>query len=134
IHPGRLVSDSDFAPFSLTLNKFTAQYIESGQSVGQPSNFDADVTYRSSPGAKPGTYHIRINDPLSVDSLKVYLIGHGYAPEFKVTGANGEVVFYEGTPFLPANTATFESDGVVKASDASLGFMGVFEPTAFSAD
>src|ERR1700761_2260351 len=30
IHPGRLVSDSDFAPFSLTLNKFTAQYIESG--------------------------------------------------------------------------------------------------------
>jgi cytochrome c biogenesis protein len=129
-HPGRLVSGSDLKPFTLTLNKFTANYIESGASRGQPSNFDADVTYASSPGAKPGTYHIRINDPLSVDSLKVYLIGHGYAPEFKVTGANGKVAYQEATPFIPANTATFLSDGVVKASDASLGFMGVFVPTA----
>ena len=129
-HPGRLVSGSDLPPFTMTLNKFTASYIESGQSRGQPSNFDADVTYRSSPGANPGSYHIRINDPLSVDSLKVYLIGHGYAPEFKVTGANGKVAYQEATPFIPANTATFLSDGVVKAPDASLGFMGVFVPTA----
>jgi cytochrome c biogenesis protein len=114
----------------MTLNKFTANYIESGQSRGQPSNFDAEVTYASSPGANPGTYHIRINDPLSVDSLKVYLIGHGYAPEFKVTAANGKVEYQEATPFIPANTATFLSDGVVKAPDASLGFMGVFVPTA----
>jgi cytochrome c biogenesis protein len=129
-HPGRLVSGSDLPPFTMTLNKFTASYIESGQSRGQPSNFDADVTYRSSPGANPGSYHIRINDPLSVDSLKVYLIGHGYAPEFKVTGADGKVAYQEATPFIPANTATFLSDGVVKAPDASLGFMGVFVPTA----
>ena len=65
-----------------------------------------------------------------MDSLKVYLIGHGYAPEFKVTGANGKVAYEEATPFIPANTSTFLSDGVVKASDASLGFMGVFVPTA----
>jgi len=129
-HPGRLVSGSDLAPFSLTLNNFTAQYVESGQSTGQPSNFEADVTYASSPGAKPGSYRIRINDPLSVDSLKVYLIGHGYAPEFKVTGANGQVAYQEATPFIPASTSTFLSDGVVKAPDASLGFMGVFVPTA----
>lgn len=132
-HPGRLVSASDLAPFSLTLNKFTASYVESGQSRGQPTNFSANVTYRSSPGAKPGHYNIRINDPLSVDSLKVYLIGHGYAPEFKVTGANGKVAYSEATPFIPANTATFLSDGVIKAPDASLGFMGVFVPTAISA-
>ena len=131
-HPGRLVSGSDLAPFSLTLNNFTATYIESGESRGQPSDFDADVTYVSSPGATPGNYHIRINDPLSVDSLKVYLIGHGYAPEFKVTGANGRVAYQEATPFIPANTGTFLSDGVVKAPDASLGFMGVFVPTAIS--
>jgi cytochrome c biogenesis protein len=132
-HPGRLVSGSDLAPFTLTLNKFTASYVESGESRGQPSNFDADVTYTPSPGASPGTYHIRINDPLSVDSLKIYLIGHGYAPEFKVTGANGQVAYQEATPFIPANTGTFLSDGVVKAPDASLGFMGVFVPTAISA-
>ena len=132
-HPGRLVSGSDLAPFSLALNKFTASYIESGASRGQPSNFNANVTYASSPGAKPQTYNIRINDPLSVDSVKVYLIGHGYAPEFKVTGANGQVAYDEATPFIPANTGTFLSDGVVKAPDASLGFMGVFVPTALAA-
>jgi cytochrome c biogenesis protein len=131
-HPGRLVSGSDLAPFTMTLNKFTSSYIESGESRGQPSNFDADVTYTASPGAAPGTYHIRINDPLSVDSLKVYLIGHGYAPEFKVTGSGGQVAYQEATPFIPANTGTFLSDGVVKAPDASLGFMGVFVPTAIS--
>jgi cytochrome c biogenesis protein len=131
-HPGRFVSGSDLAPFLLTLNNFTANYIESGESRGQPSNFDADVTYASSPGATPANYNIRINDPLSVDSLKVYLIGHGYAPEFKVTGADGKVAYQEATPFIPANTGTFLSDGVVKAPDASLGFMGVFVPTAIS--
>ncbi|MGH3280106.1 MAG: cytochrome c biogenesis protein ResB [Trebonia sp.] len=131
-HPGRLVSASDLAPFSLTLNKFTANYIESGKSRGQPSNFDADVTYTSSPGAKPGSYNVRINDPLSVDSVKVYLIGHGYAPEFKVTDAKG-AEYDEATPFIPANTSTFLSDGVVKAPDAALGFIGVFVPTAISA-
>jgi cytochrome c biogenesis protein len=132
-HPGRLVSASDLAPFSMTLNNFTASYIESGASRGQPSNFDANVTYRSSPGAKPGTYNVRINDPLSVDSLKVYLIGHGYAPEFTVKGANGAVDSAD-TPFIPANTSTFLSDGVVKAPDASLGFEGVFVPTGLSVD
>jgi cytochrome c biogenesis protein len=130
-HPGRLVSGSDLAPFSLTLNKFTASYIDSGESRGQPSNFDADVSYTTSPGATPKSYHIRINDPLSVDSLKVYLIGHGYAPEFKVTGADGQVD-YADTAFIPANSGTLLSDGVVKAPDASLGFEGVFVPTAIS--
>jgi cytochrome c biogenesis protein len=135
-HPGRLVSGSDLPTFSLALNKFTANYIKSGQSRGQPSNFNANVTYKSSPGAKPEAYNIRINDPLSVDSLKIYLIGHGYAPEFKVTAPNGQVTYDEATPFIPANTGTFLSDGVVKApgstSGSDLGFMGVFVPTAFS--
>jgi cytochrome c biogenesis protein len=132
-HPGRLVSGSDLAPFTLTLNNFKASYLTSGESRGQPADFDADVTYAASPGATPGSYHIRINDPLSVDSVKVYLIGHGYAPEFKVTGADGKVAYQEATPFIPANTGTFLSDGVIKAPDASLGFMGVFVPTAISA-
>ena len=63
--------------------------------------------------------------------MKVYLIGHGYAPEFKVTGA-GQVEYSEATPFIPSNTSTYVSDGVVKAPGASLGFIGVFVPTAIS--
>ena len=131
-YPGRLVSDSDLAPFSLTLNRFSASYLTSGESRGQPSDFNASVSYSPSPGAPARTYNIRINDPLSVDSTKVYLIGHGYAPVFRVTDAHGNVAYSEATPFIPANTGTFLSDGVVKAPDASLGFMGVFVPTAVS--
>ena len=129
-HPGRLVSGSDLARFSLTLDKFTANYINSGASIGQPSGFTANVSYTASPGAATKTDTIQVNHPLSVDSVKVYLIGHGYAPEFRVTGPGG-VAYDEATPFIPANTNTMLSDGVVKAPNASLGFEGVFVPTAY---
>ena len=132
-HPDGLVTGSDLAPFSLRLDKFTADYINSGASIGQPSGFDANVTYTATPGGAAKNYDIQVNHPLSVDSVKVYLIGHGYAPEFKVTGPNG-VAYDEATPFIPANTNTMLSDGVVKAPSASLGFEGVFVPTAYMAN
>ena len=132
-HPGRLVSGSDLAPFSLKLDKFTADYIDTGASIGQPAGFDANVSYTATPGGPSKNYDIQVNHPLSVDSVKVYLIGHGYAPEFKVTGPNG-VVYDQATPFIPANPNTMLSDGVVKASSASLGFEGVFVPTAYMAN
>jgi cytochrome c biogenesis protein len=137
-HPGRLVSGSDLAPFRLTLNSFSAGYFTAGTSRGEPENFDAHVTYSASPSDPAHSYDLRINHPLSVDSTKVYLIGHGYAPVFKVTNGQGQVVYGgqatggQATPFIPANTGTMMSEGVVKAPDASLGFMGVFVPTAVS--
>jgi cytochrome c biogenesis protein len=129
-HPGRLVTGSDLAPFNLTLDKFTAQYFTSGQSAGEPESFSAQVTYAATPGGQRRTDSIEVNHPLSVDSVNVYLIGHGYAPVFRVTNGQGKVSYAEATPFIPANTGTLLSDGVVKAPDASLGFMGVFVPTA----
>jgi cytochrome c biogenesis protein len=129
-HPGRLVSGSDLAPFSLTLKSFSASYFTSGESRGQPSSFDAHITYSASPGAPSHPYDLRINRPLSVDSTKVYLLGHGYAPVFTVTDARGRVSYEQATPFIPANTGTMLSEGVVKDPNASLGFMGVFVPTA----
>ena len=46
------------------------------------------------------------------------------------------MIYDEATPFIPANTGTFLSDGVVKAPGSAagtdLGFMGVFVPTAIS--
>jgi cytochrome c biogenesis protein len=133
-HPGRLVAGSDLAPFSLTLDTFTATYLTSGQSAGQPESFSAKVTYAATPGGQQRTDNIEVNHPLSVDSVKVYLIGHGYAPVFRVTNAKGQVSYEQATPFIPANTGTLLSDGVIKAPDASLGFMGVFVPTAVMAN
>ena len=129
-HPGRLVTGSDLAPFRLTLDKFTAQYFTSGQSAGEPESFSAQVTYAATPGGQQRTDNIEVNHPLSVDSVNVYLIGHGYAPVFRVANGQGKVSYEEATPFIPANTGTLLSDGVVKAPEASLGFMGVFVPTA----
>jgi cytochrome c biogenesis protein len=129
-HPGRLVTGSDLAPFSLTLDTFSATYLTSGQSAGQPESFSAKVTYATTPGGQQRTDNIEVNHPLSVDSVQVYLIGHGYAPVFRVDDGQGKVSYQEATPFIPANTGTLLSDGVVKAPEASLGFMGVFVPTA----
>ena len=132
-YPGRLVSGSNLPPFSITLDKYDASYIESGPQQGQPSAFDAHVTYTASPGGLARKFDIRVNHPLSVDGAKVYLIGHGYAPVFKVTDARGQVVYDQATPFVSGAAANFLSQGVVKVPDAQpeqLGFSGVFVPTA----
>ena len=63
----------------------------------------------------------------------MYLIGHGYAPEFRVTDARGHVVYNAATPFISGTSGNFLSEGVVKVPDAQpeqLGFTGVFVPTA----
>jgi cytochrome c biogenesis protein len=132
-HPGRFVTAADLGPFSITLNKFDASYITSGAQRGQPASFDAQVSYTAYPGGPARTDNLEVNRPLSVDGAKVYLIGHGYAPVFKVTDARGQVVYDQPTPFISGNSGNFLSQGVVKVPDAhpeQLGFTGVFVPTA----
>jgi cytochrome c biogenesis protein len=72
-----------------------------------------------------------------VDGAKVYLIGHGYAPEFRVTDGRGQVVYNGPTPFISGSSGNFLSEGVVKVPDAQpeqLGFTGIFVPTAVDVD
>jgi cytochrome c biogenesis protein len=132
-HPGRFVSAADLGPFTITLNRFDASYIASGAQRGQPSSFDAHLSYTAQPGGPARTFDLAVNRPLSVDGAKVYLIGHGYAPVFKVTDARGQVVYNQATPFISGASGNFLSQGVVKVPDAQpqqLGFTGVFVPTA----
>ena len=132
-HPGRLVSATDLAPFTITLNGFSASYLTSGPDRGQPAMFRANVRYASSPGAPSHAFDLQVNHPLVVDGVRVFLIGHGYAPVFRVTDGTGHVVFDQPVPFLAAETATYTSEGVIKVPDArpqQLGFVGVFLPTA----
>jgi cytochrome c biogenesis protein len=132
-HPGRLVTAADLGPFTITLNQFDANYISSGAQRGQPASFDAQLSYTAQPGGPVRTYDLQVNRPLTVDGAKVYLIGHGYAPVFKVTDARGQVVYDQATPFIPSSSGNFLSQGVVKVPDAQpqqLGFTGVFVPTA----
>ena len=132
-HPGRAVSAADLQPFTIALDSFRASYITSGALRGQPSRFDALIRYSPQPGAAMRGYSLRVNHPLAVDGVRVFLIGHGYAPVFRVTDGTGRVVFDGPVPFIAVEQAGLTSEGVIKVPDAhpqQLGFAGVFLPTA----
>ncbi len=132
-HPGRLVSPSDLQPFTVTLNHFQASYVTSGALTGQPASFNAKISYASTPQGKARTFSLDVNHPLVVDGVRVFLIGHGYAPTFRVTDGTGHVVFNGAVPFIPVETSGLTSEGAIKVPDAQpqqLGFAGVFLPTA----
>jgi len=130
-NPGRLYSPDKLPPFSVTLDDFHATYQETGMQRGAPREFAANVTVKSNPDAAPQREVIGVNEPLSVDGTKVYLVGHGYAPTFTVTDSKGQVLLKDSVVFLPQD-GNFTSDGVIKLpdTDPQLGFTGVFLPTA----
>jgi len=135
--PGRLVTPGDLQPFSINLQSFRAKYQTSGPELDQPITYDAGLSYQTEPGAPTRHYMLTVNHPLVVDSVSVYLIGHGYAPVFKVTDGTGQVRWDGPVPFIPVNQTTLTSEGVIKVPDAhpdQLGFAGVFLPTEVPAD
>jgi cytochrome c biogenesis protein len=134
--PGRLVGPGSLAPFEINLHGFTAKYVSSGAELDQPLSYDASLTYQDQPGAPVRHYQLQVNHPLVVDGVSVYLIGHGYAPIFKVTDGTGTVRWDGPVPFIPVDPTTLTSEGVVKVPDAKpgqLGFAGVFLPSAIDA-
>ena len=133
-HPGRLVSATDLQPFSITLKSFKATYVTTGTERGEPASFNAAVSYSAQYGSPTHGYNLQVNHPLNVDGVQVFLIGHGYAPVFKVTDGRGQVVYNQPVPFIPIESSGLTSAGVVKVPDArpeQLGFAGVFLPTEY---
>jgi cytochrome c biogenesis protein len=127
---GSLFNDSQLAPFSFTMQRFTATYDKSN---GEPTTFNAYIHYRTSPSAAAVPYDVRVNHPLDIDGAKVFLVGHGYSIKLRITNAKGQVVYDAATPFLP-DDSNFTSHGVVKvpylgAGGGQLGLTGFFYPT-----
>jgi cytochrome c biogenesis protein len=83
------------------------------------------------PGAEPEQTRLEVNSPLEVDGVKVFLVGHGYAPTITVKDEDGQVVFRDSVVFLPQD-GNFTSTGVVKVPDTTpqIGLQGFFLPTA----
>jgi cytochrome c biogenesis protein len=128
---GRLVNPDQIAPFSVILQDFSATFQESGQQAGSPRQFEARALVSERPGKPVTEQEFQVNSPLVLPGVKVFLTGHGYAPEIKVTRPDGTVIFDDAVVFLPRD-GNLTSTGVVKVPDVEPGFalQGLFLPTA----
>lgn len=128
---GRLVKPEQIAPFSVVLSDFTATFQESGQQRGAPRQFEASARVSDRPGSAQVQRTFSVNSPLVLPGVKVFLTGHGYAPEIRITAPDGTVIFDDPVVFLPRD-GNLTSSGVVKLPDVEPGFAltGLFLPTA----
>jgi cytochrome c biogenesis protein len=131
--PGPWVDVNDLEPFTVTLDRFAAEFETETKGKGQfgaPRDFEAFTTFTPAGGA-PEQRSIRVNGPLETGGGTVFLLGNGYAPTITVRDAQGTVLYSDATPFLPQDNA-YTSVGAVKVPGASprqLGFAGFFLPT-----
>ncbi|MGH3787846.1 MAG: cytochrome c biogenesis protein ResB [Pseudonocardiaceae bacterium] len=142
--PGLSVDGTALDPFCVQVDGFTPTYL----STGQPQEFRADIAYQAPEDLTVGDlaggawrpHQLAVNDPLRMGGTRVYLLGHGYAPQFTVTFPDGQrrsgVVQWR-----PVDMATLLSEGTTKldppgvTDDAlrrtrQLAITGLFAPTA----
>ncbi len=126
-HPGRFFTDDQLAPFSVRLDSLVVEY----EALGSPRDYTATTTVTRR-GAEPETQVLKVNHPLSIDGVQVYLLGNGYAPVVTVRDPDGNVVFSQPTLFRPQDAA-LGSLGVIKIPDGlaeQIGMQGFFYPSA----
>ncbi|MEV4839570.1 cytochrome c biogenesis protein ResB [Nonomuraea sp. NPDC049486] len=131
--PGPRVNAESLEPFAFELSDFQATYQVGGDNSGQELDYSAHLKVNDSPGAPARDYELKVNEPLDVNGTQTYLIGHGYAPEFRVTDGEGQVAFEGPVPCLIEDKPTLTSGCVVKVPDAQpsqLGFLLRFLPTS----
>jgi cytochrome c biogenesis protein len=135
--PGRMVDGTDMAPFCVDVTAFHADYTIDGLA----RSFAADLKVQSGDDVNTSrwTDHVlHVNDPLRIAGQRLYLLGHGYVPEFRVTYPDGSVRTYSA-PFQQTD-AMFTSQGVVKITDPpgytgtaarthQLAIVGIFAPS-----
>ena len=131
LKPGRLNSVEDLPPFEIALDDFRAAYLENGA----PTSFAADVRLRRSAAAAERPETLKVNEPLTVDGARVYLLDHGYALRFSAKLPDGTVIYDQWQPFLPERgDPNLASTGALKITDIGgglpdIGVRGMFAPT-----
>lgn len=134
---GPRVDTGKLPGFCLTLDRFDARFLESGQ----PSSFNATVTV-DEPGAATREADFSVNSPLRLDGASVYLLGHGYAPIIRYTDRYGRSQT-SIEPFLTTGDMGLTSEGLAAFPDANvdpktgkrdsnlqMAFTGLYLPTA----
>lgn len=130
-------------PYCFQVHNFVADYLDSGQA----DMFSADVSYASGEDittdpATWKTYTLRVNHPLRIAGDRVYLQGHGYAPQFTITWPNGEKRT-QMVQWLPSDPTYFLSSGAMRFDPPAgmypdlydrrqhqIALQGLFAPTA----
>lgn len=137
--PGLRVDGTHLDPFCVRINDFSAKYLPNGE----PDYYNCDIDYQSGANLASGTwvpYDLREDHPLRTAGDRLYLLGHGYAPQFTVTYPDGQV--RTGLiQWQPDDTSTMLSEGATKfdppnVTDPSvlltkqIAVTGLFAPTA----
>jgi cytochrome c biogenesis protein len=130
--PGRFAAEGKVtpAPFCIDeLQSFVANYTASGE----PTEFTAKLRYRPNVDAAPREATVTVNNPLRLEGDRVYLIGHGFAPEVTVTMPDGTVQ-HDIQAFVPSNASTLLSEGAFKeqgkpGAKQDVGIAALFAPT-----
>jgi cytochrome c biogenesis protein len=137
--PGLRVDGTELDPFCVKINDFSAKYLP----TNQPVSYNSNIEYQSGNNLATDTwlpYDLKENAPLRTAGDRVYLLGHGYAPQFTVTFPNGQV--RTGViQWKPDDETTMLSEGATKfdppdvtdpteLTKKQLAITGLFAPTA----
>jgi cytochrome c biogenesis protein len=122
---GKLKGDNSLQPFQITVDKFDAEY---DPKTSAPLDYTAWVTVEDE--GKISKQVVKVNQPLTFGSTRVYLQANGYSPVVTVRDINKNVVLQGPVPLLPQD-GNLRSIGVIKVPDAdpAIGFVASFLPT-----
>ena len=125
---GKYQSEDSLPPFSLTVKDFKAEY---DPVTNAAIDYELTVLTANPAGSEEMTRIIKVNQPLTYGSTKIYLQANGYAPTVVVKDKTGKVVFDGPTTFLPQD-GNLSSIGAIKIPDMQpqIGFVASFLPTA----
>ncbi|WP_201775056.1 cytochrome c biogenesis protein ResB [Corynebacterium uterequi] len=140
---GPTFDGTGLTPFCFIAHNFHADYLPSGQA----EMFTSDISYAVGDEilTDPDTwrdYTLRVNRPLRVAGDRVYLQGHGFAPQFTVTWPNGESRT-QMIQWQPSDPTFFLSSGIMRFDPPAgmypdllerrkqqIALQGLFAPTA----
>lgn len=138
---GALVDGTNLNPFCVEVHDFVADYLPNGQA----EQFNSNITWSKDVFSDPDTwepYKLQVNHPLRIAGDRIYLQGHGFAPEMTITWPNGEKRTHS-VQFRPDDPTFFLSSGVmrfdppagmypdlVERRQKQIAIQGLFAPTA----
>lgn len=126
--PGRFFSLESLPTFTIRVNNFSATY---DRNTSQALDYELKVTTKDSLDSSEVNQIVKVNEPLTFGSTRVYLQANGYSPLVTVRDSAGIVKFEGPVPFLPQDS-NLSSIGAIKVPDMEpqIGFVSSFFPTA----